>query len=69
MRSVSGKEFAKVRERNGWQLVRVSGSDHIFKKAGSRVSISVPIHAGQDLRPGLLSHFLKQAGLTEADLK
>ncbi len=28
MRSVSGKEFAKILERHGWSLLRVQGSHH-----------------------------------------
>jgi predicted RNA binding protein YcfA (HicA-like mRNA interferase family) len=38
--------FAVVRrmfESNGWQLDRISGSHHIFWKAG-RGSFSVPVH-------------------------
>ncbi len=27
MKSVSGKEFAKISERLGWQLIRVQGTD------------------------------------------
>jgi predicted RNA binding protein YcfA (HicA-like mRNA interferase family) len=29
MKSVSGKEFAKLVERHGWGLLRVHGSHHI----------------------------------------
>jgi predicted RNA binding protein YcfA (HicA-like mRNA interferase family) len=35
MRSVSGKDIAKVLERHGWSLLRVQGSHHIYGKAGS----------------------------------
>jgi predicted RNA binding protein YcfA (HicA-like mRNA interferase family) len=68
MKSVSGKDFAKVLERNGWSLLRIKGSHHIYGKAGSDVRISVPIHGNQALKTGLLSHFMKVAGLTESDL-
>ena len=44
MKSVSGKEFAKVLERHGWSLLRVQGSHHIYGKAESDVRLSVPIH-------------------------
>lgn len=36
MKSVSGKEFAKVLERYGWTLLRVQGSHHIYGKPGVR---------------------------------
>jgi predicted RNA binding protein YcfA (HicA-like mRNA interferase family) len=68
MKSISGKDFAKVLERNGWSLLRVQGSHHIYGKAGSEIRISVPFHRNQTLKTGLLRHFMKLAGLTENDL-
>ena len=68
MKSISGKEFAKILERNGWKLFRVKGSHHIYGKAGSEVRISVPIHKNQTLKTGLLRHFMKMADLTGSDL-
>jgi predicted RNA binding protein YcfA (HicA-like mRNA interferase family) len=68
MKSISGKDFAKVLERHGWALLRVQGSHHIYGKAGSEIRISVPIHRNQNLKTGLLRHFMKKAGLTEKDL-
>lgn len=68
MKVVSGREFARVLEHHGWKLLRVKGSHHIFGKQGSVVRLSVPIHGGQTLKAGLLSHLMKLAGLTEEDL-
>jgi predicted RNA binding protein YcfA (HicA-like mRNA interferase family) len=68
MRTVSGKELARVLERHGWQELRVSGSHHIYGKPGSIIRLSVPIHGNTPLKVGLLLHLLKQAGLTESDL-
>jgi len=68
MKSVSGKEFIKILKRNGWTLLRVQGSHHIFGKVGTDVKISVPVHKNQSLKVGLLRHFLKQAELNEKDL-
>ena len=65
MKSISGKEFAKVLERNGWALLRVQGSHHIYGKSGSDVRLSVPIHANRSLKTGLLKHLLKMARLSE----
>lgn len=67
MRSVSGKELAKVLERHGWTLLRVQGSHHIYGRVGSDVRLSVPIHSNQALKTGLLRHLMKMAGLTEGD--
>ena len=68
MKSISGKDFAKILERHGWALLRVQGSHHIFGKAGKETRISIPIHGNQTLKTGLLRHFMKVAGLTESDL-
>jgi predicted RNA binding protein YcfA (HicA-like mRNA interferase family) len=68
MKSVSGKDFAKILERHGWSLLRVQGSHHIYGKPGSEIRISIPIHGNQSLKTGLLRHFIKLAGLTENDL-
>ena len=68
MRSISGKEFAKIIERHGWILLRVSGSHHIYGKHGSIVRLSVPIHGNNPLKVGLLKHLMKMSGLEESDL-
>lgn len=68
MRSVSGKELARTLERNGWILLRVQGSHHIYGKPGSTVRLSVPIHRNKTLKIGLLRNLLKSAGLREEDL-
>jgi predicted RNA binding protein YcfA (HicA-like mRNA interferase family) len=68
VKSISGKAFAKLLEKRGWQLARVNGSHHVYVKSGHLVRISVPIHGNQDLKIGLLKHFMKIAGLEEHDL-
>jgi predicted RNA binding protein YcfA (HicA-like mRNA interferase family) len=68
MKSVSGKNFAKLLERHGWLLLRINGSHHVYGKPGSEIRISIPIHRNQTLKTGLLRHFIKAAGLTERDL-
>ena len=68
MKSISGKELARVLERHGWKLARVSGSHHIYTKAGRTERLSVPIHSNKSIKTGLLKHLLKQAGLSEEDV-
>jgi predicted RNA binding protein YcfA (HicA-like mRNA interferase family) len=68
MKGVTGRKFAKALERKGWKLIRISGSHHIYGKAGSIVHISILIHGNKDLKAGLLKHFLIQSGLKEGDL-
>ena len=68
MKSISGKELARLLERHGWKLLRINGSHHIFGKPGSVVRLSVPIHGNQALKLGLLRHLLKLAEISENEL-
>jgi len=40
MTALSGRAFARLVERRGWKLLRVSGSHHIYGKPGSVVRLS-----------------------------
>lgn len=68
MKSISGKHFARLLESLGWNLIRITGSHHVYMKAGNSARISVPIHGNEDLKIGLLRHFMKVAGITENQL-
>ncbi|HEV2198244.1 MAG TPA: type II toxin-antitoxin system HicA family toxin [Bryobacteraceae bacterium] len=63
MKALSGKEFVRLLERNGWTVERIQGSHHIFFKAGRTVRISVPVHGNRPLKTGLQAHLMKLAGL------
>ena len=60
MKAVSGRDFARLVERRGWQLLRV---------AGSVVRLSIPIHGNRPLKIGLLRHLAKLAEVPDADLE
>jgi predicted RNA binding protein YcfA (HicA-like mRNA interferase family) len=68
LKSVSGKEFARAVERQGWTLLRIAGSHHIYGKQGSIVRLSIPIHANKPLKTGLLRHLLALAEMNERDI-
>lgn len=61
MKSLTGKQFARILERRGWVLKRISSSHHIYGKAGCDARISVPIHGNAPLKKGLLSHLARLA--------
>ena len=67
MKSVSGKKLAKILEKNGWQLARVKGSHHRYRK--ENINISLPVHANEDLKLGILTSIMKQANLRECLIK
>ena len=54
------RDLIKLLKKNGWQLDRINGSHHIFRKES--MTISVPVH-GKDVPTGLLHQILKVAGL------
>jgi predicted RNA binding protein YcfA (HicA-like mRNA interferase family) len=57
---MSGKELVKNLKKDGWIEDRISGSHHIMIK--NDVSLSVPVHGNEDLKPGILNSLLKKAG-------
>jgi predicted RNA binding protein YcfA (HicA-like mRNA interferase family) len=68
MKSVSGRDFARIVERRGWTLLRVNGSHHIDGKSGSVIRLSIPVHGNKPLKTGLLRHLAKLAELSDEDL-
>ena len=68
MKQVSGKDLARVVQRQGWTLARIHGSHHIFVMAGRRERIVIPIHGNRPLKIGLLRSLMKIAELEESDL-
>ena len=61
MKSINGKDLIRAIEKRGWFLLRISGSHHIYGKAGSIVRLSVPLHGSKPLKAGLARHLLKLA--------
>ena len=69
MKSLTGREFARIIERRGWELLRVNGSHHIYGLKGSPVRISLPIHGNTALKAGLLRHLAKLADIPDNELR
>ena len=68
MTAISGKLLAKALERQGWKLLRINGSHHIYGKAGRVERITIPVHGNQSLKIGLLRHILKIADMSEFEV-
>lgn len=54
------KDLLKLLKKNGWEVVRIHGSHHVFQK-GEDTTV-LPIH-GKDVPTGLLNKILKDTGL------
>jgi predicted RNA binding protein YcfA (HicA-like mRNA interferase family) len=57
---MNGKDCIKKLMKDGWALDRVNGSHYIMRK--DAVSLCVPIHGKEDLKPGILNSLMKMAG-------
>lgn len=64
MKAYSGKELIRLLRMHGWDVVRIEGSHHILTKPGREETISVPVHANQGLKTGMVRSILKIAGIT-----
>lgn len=58
---MNGKEIIKKLKKEGWQVLRIRGSHHMMGKGGARTT--VPVHAGRDLKPGLVKKIQKDTGV------
>ena len=50
-------------------LKRITGSHHIYTKQDVAAILSIPVHSNQDLPIGTLKSIMKDAGITEEDLR
>ena len=60
---VSGQEAVKALYRAGFVFDRQKGGHVILWHPERRRTATVPVHPGEDLRPGTLANILRQAGL------
>jgi predicted RNA binding protein YcfA (HicA-like mRNA interferase family) len=41
-----------------------NSSHHVLKKPGHKYLLSVPVHGGKPVAPGILRHLIQAAGIT-----
>ncbi len=58
---LSPKSLIKLLKENGWELDRIKGSHHIFKKTSTQQTLPIPIHGNKDLKLGTYKSILKIA--------
>ena len=65
---ITANEIIRILEKKGFQLVRQSGSHKIYKNTiGKRVT--VPYHAGKILHPKLLKSIIRDAEISDEELR
>ena len=66
---LAGREIMKALQRLGWEVVAQRGSHAQLKHPEGRGRVTVPLHAGETIGPGLLRSILAQAGITAEELR
>ena len=57
------REVIRMLDRDGWELVRQTGSHRLFRHPTKPGTVTVAGNLGAELRPGTLASVLRQAGL------
>jgi predicted RNA binding protein YcfA (HicA-like mRNA interferase family) len=63
LKPISANRLIKILAKAGFTPVRRRGSHIILRHADGRLTV-VPMHEGEEIGRGLLSKFIKEAGLT-----
>ncbi|MDD1537503.1 MULTISPECIES: type II toxin-antitoxin system HicA family toxin [unclassified Bradyrhizobium] len=63
--AVNGKRVIQALMKAGFVVNRIVGSHHVLVFPGDPTrTVTVPVHAGRDLKPGTLRSIIRQTGLT-----
>jgi predicted RNA binding protein YcfA (HicA-like mRNA interferase family) len=66
--AVSGKRVIQALTKAGFTLNRIVGSHHVMTYPGDQKrTVTVPVHAARDLKPGTLRSIIRQADLSVDD--
>ncbi|TLV00217.1 type II toxin-antitoxin system HicA family toxin [Dyadobacter luticola] len=58
---MKSRELFKILRKDGWYVVRQSGSHVIMKHRTKPTQLIVPFHGSKEVKKGLLTAILKQA--------
>ncbi len=65
---MTGKELLAALRRAGFDVVRIAGSHYHLYKPGADL-VTIPVHAGEIIKPKTLKSILDQAGMTMDELR
>jgi len=68
VKRLSGKDMCRALERKGWRFARIKSSHHIYISPDGLRSVPVPVHGNKTLPIGTQRVFMRQTGLSTADL-
>jgi len=65
---LTGKKVIAALRRSGFKVIRIKGSHHFLRHADGRSTV-IPVHAGENIGPGLLTKILRDCDLTQEDFE
>ena len=65
---LQANELIRLLETHGFERVGQKGS-HVKMRSPDGVTVIVPVHAGRNIKPGLLLAILNKAGIDISDLR
>ncbi len=66
---IKAKEIIKVLKKRGFILYHQVGNHATFKRSSDNRRVTIPIHPGKTIAKGTLLNILKQAGISQEELK
>jgi len=60
---VKYNELFRILKKEGWYVTRQKGSHVIMKHMDRAEQLTVPYHAGKEVKTGMVKSILKQAGI------
>lgn len=66
---ITGREVVRALGKLGWVIVVQKGSHAQLKHPSRGGRVTVPLHAGETIGPGLLRSILSQAGISVDELR
>jgi len=67
---VNGRYVIRALTRQGFIIDRIVGSHHVLIYPGEPTrTVTVPVHAGRDLKPGTLRAIIRRAGFTVEEFR
>ena len=60
---VKYSELFRILKKDGWYIIRQRGSHVLMQHQKKEGKLTVPYHAGKEVKKGLLKSILKQAGI------
>jgi predicted RNA binding protein YcfA (HicA-like mRNA interferase family) len=64
--NISGKKLIQLLKKNGFEVIRTRGSHHFIRHKDGRGTV-IPVHANEDLGPGILSKIMNDIEISKED--